>query len=82
MLQLARGAASADGMTGPALCLLLWTLVQSFIDPTGNMLASSGDLQNANWLRDSGLTVMPGALDAFGTKNAFTLTNTSQANAY
>ncbi len=49
-----------------------------FLDPTGNLLAWSGDLTKAEWQKDPLLSVTPGVGDPFGGRGAARLVNLGQ----
>jgi hypothetical protein len=51
----------------------------TFIDPTDNMLAWSGDFTMPVWQRSNLVTVTPGAADPSGGYGATVVTNTSEA---
>ncbi len=51
----------------------------TFLDPTDNLLAWSGDLTNTVWTKDPLLTVAAGMSDPTGGTGAFQLTNGGQA---
>ena len=49
----------------------------TFIDPTGNMLASSTDFTAPAWAASSALEITPGMADSQGGTSAFTIVNNS-----
>lgn len=51
----------------------------TFIDPTGNMLAYSGDLTAPVWSVPASVQVTPNQVDPTGASAAFTLSNNGQA---
>ncbi len=50
----------------------------TFIDPAGNMLASSTDLTTAVWQKSSAIQIQTNTADPFGTTSAHTITNYGQ----